>query len=96
VLAVVSLLFMFNIARKASVRENLPTAEELAGVPPKLESDDAEIVGEADEATPALEGMELDDDSLRRAQMLDQLNELAQRDPAEIAGILRRWMRASA
>jgi len=96
VLAVVSLLFMFNIARKASERESLPTAEELAGVPPKLESDDAEIVGEADEATPALEGMELDDDSLRRAQMLEQLNELAQRDPTEIAGILRRWMRTTA
>jgi hypothetical protein len=44
-LAVVSLFFMFNIARRASAREELPTAEELAGVPPKLESDDAEIVG---------------------------------------------------
>lgn len=96
VLAIASLFFMFNIARKASTREELPTAEELAGVPPKLESDDAEIVGEADEATPALEGMELDDDSLRRAQMLEQLNELAQRDPAEIAGVLRRWMRTTA
>jgi len=96
VLAIASLFFMFNIAKKASVRENLPTAEELAGVPPKLESDDAEIVGEADEATPALEGMELDDDSLRRAQMLEQLNELADRDPVEIAGILRRWMRTTA
>jgi flagellar M-ring protein FliF len=95
-LAVVSLLFMFNIAKKASAREELPTAEELAGVPPKLESDDAEIVGEADEATPALEGMELDDESLRRAQMLEQLNELADREPAEIAGILRRWMRTTA
>ncbi|MGA1224096.1 MAG: flagellar M-ring protein FliF C-terminal domain-containing protein [Phycisphaerales bacterium] len=96
VLAIASLFFMFNIARTASAREELPSAEELAGVPPKLESDDAEIVGEADEATPALEGMELDDDSLRRAQMLDQLNELAKREPAEIAGILRRWMRTTA
>ena len=95
ILAIASLFFMFNIAKKASVRENLPSAEELAGVPPKLESDDAEIVGEADEATPALEGMELDDDSLRRAQMLEQLNEMANRDPAEIAGVLRRWMRAT-
>ncbi|MFZ9914049.1 MAG: flagellar M-ring protein FliF C-terminal domain-containing protein [Phycisphaerales bacterium] len=95
ILAVASLFFMFNIARKASTREELPSAEELAGVPPKLESDDAEIVGEADEATPALEGMELDDDSLRRAQMLKQLNEMADRDPAEIAGILRRWMRTT-
>ena len=96
VLAIVSLFFMFNIARKASTREDLPSAEELAGVPPKLESDDAEIVGEADEATPALEAMELDDESLRRAQMLEQLNELADREPAEIAGILRRWMRTTA
>jgi len=94
-LALTSLFFMFNIAKKASVREELPTPEELAGVPPKLESDDAEIVGEADEATPALEGMELDDDSLRRAQMLKQLNEMADRDPAEIAGVLKRWMRTT-
>ena len=96
VLAIASLFFMFNIARKASVREDLPTAEELAGVPPKLESDDAEVVGEADEASPALEGMELDDDSLRRAQMLEQLNEMASRDPSELSGILRRWMRSPA
>lgn len=92
-LAVVSLFFMFNIAKKASVREQLPSAEELAGVPPMLESDGGDIIGEADEATPALEGMELDDDSLRRQQMLDQLNELAGRDPEELSGILRRWMR---
>ena len=93
VLAVVSLFFMFNIAKKASTREQLPSAEELAGVPPMLESDGGDIIGEADEATPALEGMELDDDSLRRQQMLDQLNELASRDPEELSGILRRWMR---
>jgi flagellar biosynthesis/type III secretory pathway M-ring protein FliF/YscJ len=95
VLAIVSLFFMFNIARKASEREPLPSAEELAGVPPKLEGDDAEIVGEADEAAPALEGVELDDDSLRRARMLEQLNEMAGREPGELAGILRRWMRAA-
>jgi len=89
----VSLFFMFNIAKKASTREQLPSAEELAGVPPMLESDGGDIIGEADEATPALEGMELDDDSLRRQQMLDQLNELATRDPEELSGILRRWMR---
>ena len=93
VLAVVSLFFMFNIAKKASTREQLPSAEELAGVPPMLDSDGGDIIGEADEATPALEGMELDDDSLRRQQMLDQLNELASRDPEELSGILRRWMR---
>jgi flagellar biosynthesis/type III secretory pathway M-ring protein FliF/YscJ len=40
--------------------------------------------------------MELDDDSLRRAQMLEQLNDMAQRDPSELSGILRRWMRTNA
>ncbi len=94
ILAVVSLFFMFNIAKKASVAEQLPSAEELAGVPPMLDSDGGELIGEADEATPALEGVELDDDSLRRQQMLDQLNDLATRDPEELSGILRRWMRS--
>ena len=32
---------------------------------------------------------------LRRAQMLEQLNEMASREPAELSGILRRWMRAA-
>ncbi len=94
ILAVVSLFFMFNIAKKASVAEQMPSAEELAGVPPMLDSESGELIGEADEATPALEGVELDDDSLRRQQMLDQLNELAGRDPEELSGILRRWMRS--
>jgi len=94
VLAIVSLFFMFNIAKKASVSEQMPSAEELAGVPPMLDSESGELIGEADEATPALEGVELDDDSLRRQQMLDQLNELAGRDPEELSGILRRWMRS--
>lgn len=94
ILAIVSLFFMFNIAKKASVSEQLPSAEELAGVPPMLDSDGGELIGEADEATPALEGVELDDDSLRRQQMLDQLNDLANRDPEELSGILRRWMRS--
>ncbi|RLS96133.1 MAG: hypothetical protein DWI11_01225 [Planctomycetota bacterium] len=95
-LAVGSLLFMFNMVKKAAVPEQLPSAGELAGIPPALEGDDADIVGEADEATPALEGMELDDESLRRQQMLKQLNDIANHDATDLAGILKRWMRTSA
>ena len=87
---------MFNMVKKAAVPEQLPSAGELAGIPPALEGDDADIVGEADEATPALEGMELDDESLRRQQMLKQLNDIANHDATDLAGILKRWMRTSA
>ena len=51
------------------------------------------MVGEADEVTPALVGVELDDEELRRKQMLDQLNELIKKEPTEVATLLRRWMR---
>jgi len=86
---------MLMMVRKSAQKPELPSASELAGVPPTLELDEADLVGEADESAPALEGMELDDDSLRREQMLTQLNELVKREPLEAAGLLRRWMRSS-
>jgi flagellar biosynthesis/type III secretory pathway M-ring protein FliF/YscJ len=94
-LAVLSLGMMLMMVRKAAEKPDLPSASELAGVPPTLEVDEADLVGEADESAPALEGMELDDDSLRREQMLQQLNELVKRDSVEAASLLRRWMRTS-
>ena len=50
----------------------------------------------ADEAAPALVGVELDDEELRRKQMLDQLNQLVSKEPAKVASLLRRWMRSEA
>lgn len=92
-LALVSLAMMFMMVRRSSGTDVVPTAEELAGIPPVLDDDSAEIVGEADEASPALVGVELDDEDLRRKQMLDQLNELIKKEPSEVATLLRRWMR---
>ncbi len=94
-LAVLALGMMLSMVKKASDKPELPSAEELSGVPPALETDEADIVGEADESAPALEGVELDDESLRREQMLAQINGLVKRDPIEAAGLLRRWMRES-
>ena len=92
-LALVSLAMMFMMVRRSSGTDVVPTAAELAGIPPVLDDDSAEIVGEADEASPALVGVELDDEDLRRKQMLDQLNELIKKEPSEVATLLRRWMR---
>ncbi|HWB19050.1 MAG TPA: hypothetical protein VG711_02030 [Phycisphaerales bacterium] len=93
-LAAVSLLMMMMMVRKAAVRQELPTAAELVGIPPAL-AGDGDLVGEADEAAPALEGLELTDEVLRRQQMLEQINEMIESSPGEAAGLVRKWIRTA-
>ncbi|MCP3903358.1 MAG: hypothetical protein GY715_06955 [Planctomycetes bacterium] len=92
-LAVVSLLLMFMMVRKASRQEEMPTAEELVGIPPALAEVDEALVGEADETVAAMEGVEIDEGSVRRSQMLEQINDLAQNRSDEVAGLLRKWIK---
>ena len=92
-LALLSLAMMFMMVRRNGVGEQLPTRDDLAGVPSLLEKDRVDLVGKAEEAAPALVGLELDDEELRRRQMLDQLNQLVRKEPSEVASLLRRWMR---
>ena len=92
-LAALSLFMMFMVVRKASSREELPTASELVGIPPALAAAESDLVGEADEASPALEGLELNDDAIRRQQMLDQITEMVTSTPDDAANLLRRWMK---
>jgi len=92
-LAVVSLLLMFMMVRKASRQEDMPTAEELVGIPPALAEVDEALVGEADETVAAMEGLEIDEGSVRRSQMLEQINDLAQNRSDEVAGLLRKWIK---
>jgi flagellar biosynthesis/type III secretory pathway M-ring protein FliF/YscJ len=93
-LALVCLAMMVMMVRRANVREELPTAAELVGVPKALETEDSDVVGEADESSPALEGVELDDAQLRRQQMLVEINEMVKGKPAEAATLVRKWMRS--
>lgn len=90
-LAVVSLGLMLMMARRGSKRVKLPTAEELVGIPPALESE-SDMVGEADESDAALEGLEVDEEAVRKTQMLDQVRELVGSDPDKTAKLLGRWM----
>ena len=55
-LSLLSLAMMFLMVRRGGGAEALPTAEELAGVPPVLDDNDAQLVGEAEEAAPAMVG----------------------------------------
>ena len=95
-LSLLSLVMMFLMVRKAGVQSKLPTAEEIVGVPPVLATDQSEVVGEAEEAAPAMEGVELDDDTLRHKQMLGQISDMVKQNPDEVANLLRRWIRVEA
>ena len=92
-LALLSLAMMFMMVRKASVREELPSAEEIVGIPPALEELEKDLVGEATEADTPMEGVEVDDQSLRRQNMLEQINEMASNTPDELAVLLRKWIK---
>lgn len=92
-LALISMLMMFMMVRKASAQPDLPSAEDLIGIPPVLDGADHALVGEADVVDVPMEGVEVDEDSLRRARMLEQINEMATNAPEEAAKILKRWTR---
>ena len=52
------------------------------------------MVGEAEEESLALEGVELDDTEMRRGQLLEQINETIKTSPEEAANLVRRWAKA--
>ena len=93
VLSLLGLAVMFMMVRRSTGPGVSATEEELRGSPPPLEAEGADVLGEADEASPALVGVELDDEALRRRQMLEQLNQLVESEPTAVAGLIRRWMR---
>jgi len=95
-LAIISLAMMFMLVRKASAPQEMPSAAELAGVPPTFGDQDAELVGEAGEPLSSMEGVEVDETDMRRRQMLGQINDMAKKNPVEAATLIRRWMRAEA
>ncbi len=89
-LAVASLGFVVLTAFKANRREELPSAEELVGIPPALQNSDS-IVGEAMEADSALAGIELSEDELKARKMRDQISELVSENPVQAAKVINRW-----
>ena len=55
----------------------------------------AEDIGEASEGNAALDGMELDDETIRTQQMLDQVSNLVKEDPESAVTMVKRWMNRS-
>jgi flagellar biosynthesis/type III secretory pathway M-ring protein FliF/YscJ len=85
---------MFRLARSSSQKRELPTPEELVGLPPSLMKSVDELVGEADEATSAIDALELDDEELRTRSIVEQVGEMVNANPDEASRLVSRWIAA--
>lgn len=90
-LGLVALALMMMMVRKATRPEELPTIEELAGVPPTLPTDD-ELIGEADEVESSMAGLEVDEEELRTRRLADQISEMIKSAPEDAGGLLGKWV----
>lgn len=90
ILAAVSVLMMLMMVKRSSKNIELPTAEELVGLPPQLEGA-SDLIGEADEGESAMAGIEIDDADMQVQQLRKQVDELIATDPESAAGLMERW-----
>lgn len=94
-LALVSIVLMFGMVRKASQTPRMPSVEELAGVPPTLPVED-DVVGDVESADSGMAGVELDEGDIRTRKIAEQIGELVKSNPAEAAALFNRWIRKEA
>jgi len=90
VLAAVSILMMLMMVKRSSKDIQLPTAEELVGLPPQIDGG-SDLIGEADEGDAAMTGIEVEDAMIEIQQLREQVSELIASDPEGAAGLVERW-----
>lgn len=91
VLAIGAMGMMFMMVKKAGKKQDLPTPEELVGLPPALETR-SDLIGEADEGDAPLAGIEMAEDDVKTAKMLEQVTQMVTDKPEEAARLLKRWI----
>lgn len=90
-LAVGAMGMMLMMVRKATRPAELPSAEELSGVPPTLPAVE-DLVGEADESDSAMTGIEIDDGQVRSRKLAEQVTEMVSANPDVAARLIGRWV----
>jgi flagellar biosynthesis/type III secretory pathway M-ring protein FliF/YscJ len=90
-LSVAALFMMAMMVRKVSVRREMPTAEELVGLPQTLETE-TDLVGEAEEVEAALAGIEVGEQEMQDKKILEQVEALVESEPEASAKLLARWV----
>jgi flagellar M-ring protein FliF len=90
-MAAFSLLMLFMMVKRATKPQEMPSIEELAGVPPDLPSDE-DLVGEAMEAESAMTGLEVDEDDLQTRHLAEQISEMIKASPKDAGNLLGKWV----
>jgi flagellar biosynthesis/type III secretory pathway M-ring protein FliF/YscJ len=89
-LAVVSLFMVSTMVKKGAPA---PVAINLADLePPQPVQPDEIIAGEVGAGQQMLDGMELDDDSVRAQQMIEQVSTMVKENPDGAASLVKRWL----
>ena len=92
VLAVVALAMMLLLVKRTGQGMELPSAEELVGIPETLEGGDG-VVGEAMESDAVLDASEVNEDDMQHDRMMEQVTDLVASDPDTATRLLERWIR---
>jgi flagellar biosynthesis/type III secretory pathway M-ring protein FliF/YscJ len=90
VLALVSLFMVTGLVKRST-----PATVTLGPIEPEGPSPFAAseiVVGEAASSDQMLDGVELDDESIRAQQMLDQVTNMVKENPEGAASLVKRWM----
>ncbi|MEX2213097.1 MAG: hypothetical protein WD768_03150 [Phycisphaeraceae bacterium] len=93
VLGLFSIGLVFHLMRKSSKVAAMPTAEELAGIPPRITTEEL-LIGEAGEHEQAMMGLELAEEEMHSRKVAQQIDELVSEHPQEAATLFKRWVRA--
>jgi flagellar M-ring protein FliF len=90
-LAAVAMGMMLLMLKKAGKRTEMPSAEELAGLPPPLEAK-SDLVGEADESETAMAGIEVGEEEIKATKLRESVSELIKQSPDVAGKLLQRWI----
>lgn len=90
-MALLAMGMMAVMVKKTARKADLPTAEEIVGLPPALDTK-SDLIGEADESDAPMMGIEVDDAEVRTGKMLEQVNDFVKGSPDGAAKLLNRWI----
>lgn len=90
-LAACAVGMMLMLVKRSGKRPDLPSADDLVGIPPALEAE-ADMIGEADEGDAPMEGIEVDDEAVAGQKTLEQVQNLVREDSRQAARVLKRWI----
>jgi len=93
VLGLFAIGLMFSLVRKANTPVEIPTAEELVGMPPTLETP-SDLIGEADESDLAMAGIEVGEEQVKSKRMLEEVAKMVETNPDAAARLMKQWITA--